>query len=75
MRKSLILTLWARTTQNPGTKKDARGRLLLWNLVGRGNLNQACIYLKEKEKSRLTISVEYYLEYQATGFEPRIPIC
>lgn len=41
----------------------------------RGNLNQACIYLKEKEKSRLTISVEYYLEYQATGFEPRIPIC
>lgn len=44
-------------------------------LVGRGNLNQACIYLKEKEKFRLTIFVEYYLEYQATGFEPRIPIC
>lgn len=41
----------------------------------RGNLNQACIYLKEKEKFRLTIFVEYYLEYQATGFEPRIPIC
>lgn len=44
-------------------------------MMGRGNLNQACIYLKEKEKFRLTIFVEYYLEYQATGFEPRIPIC
>ncbi|HGE1973642.1 TPA: hypothetical protein ACGKFT_006459, partial [Pseudomonas aeruginosa] len=38
----------------------------------RGNLNQACIYLKEKEKLRLTISVEYFLEYQATGFELRM---
>lgn len=59
----------AQTAQSPGV----RGSALV--MVGRGNLNQTFIYLKVKGKFRLTISVEYYLEYQATGFEPRIPIC
>lgn len=29
----------------PDTKEDALGRLLFWNLVGRGNLKQVGIYL------------------------------
>lgn len=45
-----------------GTKKDALGRLLL-DLVGRGNLNWVIKLLILIDNYRLSILLEYLLEY------------